>query len=111
VDEELPENRRTVMSNFKHLFKPIRIGPVEVPNRICHVPTDISASHIDGSVSDRDIWHHSEIAKGGTGSLSMTTIIYPVLPDWQQPCTVMEPNAQYSFSIPAARQPCRGRVS
>jgi 2,4-dienoyl-CoA reductase-like NADH-dependent reductase (Old Yellow Enzyme family)/thioredoxin reductase len=55
------------MSQFKHLFEPIRIGPVEVPNRICHVPTDISASHIDGSVSDRDIWHHSEIAKGGTG--------------------------------------------
>jgi len=55
------------MSQFKHLFEPINIGPVEVPNRICHEPTDISASHIDGSVSERDIWHHSEIAKGGTG--------------------------------------------
>ena len=55
------------MSAFKYLFEPIRVGPMEVPNRICHVPTDISSSHIDGSVSDRDIWHHSEIAKGGTG--------------------------------------------
>jgi len=43
------------------------IGGVEIPNRICHVPTDISSSHIDGSVSDRDIYHHSEVAKGGTG--------------------------------------------
>jgi hypothetical protein len=52
---------------FTHLFEPIMIGPVEVPNRICHVPTDISSSRIDGSVSERDIAHHGEIAKGGTG--------------------------------------------
>jgi 2,4-dienoyl-CoA reductase-like NADH-dependent reductase (Old Yellow Enzyme family)/thioredoxin reductase len=52
---------------FTHLFQPIRIGPVEIPNRICHVPTDISSSHIDGSVSSRDIAHHTEVAKGGCG--------------------------------------------
>jgi 2,4-dienoyl-CoA reductase-like NADH-dependent reductase (Old Yellow Enzyme family)/thioredoxin reductase len=55
------------MNNFKHLFEPIRIGPVVVANRICHVPTDISSSHRDGSVSSRDIHHHEEVAKGGTG--------------------------------------------
>jgi 2,4-dienoyl-CoA reductase-like NADH-dependent reductase (Old Yellow Enzyme family) len=52
---------------FTRLFGPIRIGHVEIPNRICHVPTDISSSHADGSVSERDIEHHREIAKGGTG--------------------------------------------
>ena len=55
------------MSAFKHLFEPIRIGQMEIPNRICHVPTDISSSHVDGSVSGRDISHHTAIAKGGTG--------------------------------------------
>ena len=55
------------MTAFKHLFQPIRIGPVEIANRICHVPTDVSSSHIDGSVSSRDIHHHEEVAKGGTG--------------------------------------------
>ena len=55
------------MSTFPHLFEPIMIGPVEVPNRICHVPTDISSAHADGSVSVRDIHHHATIAKGGTG--------------------------------------------
>ena len=55
------------MSEFINLFKPIFIGSLEVPNRIVHVPTDISSSHADGSVSSRDIYHHSEIAKGGTG--------------------------------------------
>jgi 2,4-dienoyl-CoA reductase-like NADH-dependent reductase (Old Yellow Enzyme family)/thioredoxin reductase len=55
------------MSSFTHLFRPIMIGRVEVPNRICHVPTDISSSHVDGSVSGRDISHHETIARGGTG--------------------------------------------
>jgi 2,4-dienoyl-CoA reductase-like NADH-dependent reductase (Old Yellow Enzyme family)/thioredoxin reductase len=55
------------MSQFTYLFEPIIIRNVEVPNRICHVPTDISSSHIDGSVSERDLWHHREIAKGGSG--------------------------------------------
>ena len=55
------------MAAFKHLFEPIRIGNVEVPNRICHVPTDISSSHVDGAVSERDIRHHENLARGGTG--------------------------------------------
>jgi len=55
------------MSFFKYLFEPIMIGGMEIPNRICHVPTDISSAHADGSVSARDIHHHATIAKGGTG--------------------------------------------
>lgn len=55
------------MEAYPHLFSPIRIGNVLVPNRVCHVPTDISSSNADGSVSERDIRHHSEVAKGGTG--------------------------------------------
>lgn len=55
------------MEHFEHLWKPIQIGNMLVPNRICHVPTDVSSSNADGSVSERDIHHHSEIAKGGTG--------------------------------------------
>ncbi len=55
------------MTKYAHLFKPITIGNMVVPNRIVHVPTDISSSNADGSVSARDIHHHAEIAKGGTG--------------------------------------------
>lgn len=51
----------------KYLFEPIEIGNMVVPNRICHVPTDIGASYSNGEVSERDIYHHSQIAKGGTG--------------------------------------------
>ena len=55
------------MSNYKNLFNPIWIGNMLVPNRVVHVPTDVSSSNADGSVSERDIAHHSEIAKGGAG--------------------------------------------
>jgi len=53
--------------HFPHLFSPIRIGNFVVPNRICHVPTDISSANADGSVNQRVITYHEQIAKGGCG--------------------------------------------
>ena len=52
---------------FPHLFTPIQIGNFIVSNRICHVPTDISSANADGSVNQRVITYHEEIAKGGCG--------------------------------------------
>lgn len=52
---------------YPHLFSPIRIGNFEVPNRICHVPTDISSANADGSVNQRVIAYHEQVAKGGCG--------------------------------------------
>ena len=52
---------------YKALFEPIEIGNMLVPNRICHVPTDIGMSYMTGEASDRDVHHHSQIAKGGAG--------------------------------------------
>ncbi|MEI7743249.1 MAG: NAD-binding protein [Chloroflexota bacterium] len=52
---------------YPNLFSPLQMGNIELPNRIVHVPTDISSSHADGEVSERDIHHHGDIAKGGTG--------------------------------------------
>ena len=55
------------MGHFPNLFSPIVLGGLDLPNRIVHVPTDISSSHADGEVSERDIHHHTDIARGGTG--------------------------------------------
>jgi len=52
---------------FEHIFSPIKIGKITVPNRVVHVPTDISSANADGSVNDRVIAYHEEIAKGGCG--------------------------------------------
>jgi len=38
-----------------------------LPNRIAMVPTDISSANADGSVNQRVITYHEEIAKGGCG--------------------------------------------
>lgn len=52
---------------YKNLFKPIMIGNMQVPNRIVHVPTDISSGSANGEVTQRVCDYHEEIAKGGTG--------------------------------------------
>jgi len=52
---------------FEHLFSPIKIGNIIIPNRIVHVPTDISSANADGSVNDRVVAYHEEIARGGCG--------------------------------------------
>jgi len=52
---------------YPHLFTHIRIGNFEVANRICHVPTDISSANADGSVNQRVITYHEQVAKGGCG--------------------------------------------
>jgi len=53
--------------DYPHLFRPLRIGNFQVANRVCHVPTDISSANADGSVNERVIRYHEEIAKGGCG--------------------------------------------
>jgi 2,4-dienoyl-CoA reductase-like NADH-dependent reductase (Old Yellow Enzyme family)/thioredoxin reductase len=53
--------------HYPHLFSPIRIGNFEAANRICHVPTDISSANADGSVNQRVITYHEQVAKGGCG--------------------------------------------
>jgi 2,4-dienoyl-CoA reductase-like NADH-dependent reductase (Old Yellow Enzyme family)/thioredoxin reductase len=52
---------------FPHLFSPIKIGNFMVPNRIAMAPTDTSTGNADGSVSQRTITFHEEVAKGGCG--------------------------------------------
>ena len=52
---------------FPHLFSPIKIGNFMAPNRIAMAPTDTSTGNADGSVSQRTITFHEEVAKGGCG--------------------------------------------
>ncbi len=54
-------------NRFPHLFSPIQIGNFTVPNRIAMVPTDISSANADGSVNQRVITYHEQVAKGGCG--------------------------------------------
>ncbi|MBI4337781.1 MAG: FAD-dependent oxidoreductase [Chloroflexi bacterium] len=51
---------------FPHLFSPVRIGPITVPNRVYFGPHGKSYA-VDGKPSDRHINYWVERAKGGIG--------------------------------------------
>ena len=52
---------------FTHLFTPLRIGEMEVPNRIVMLPMTTGYCEADESVGDRLIDFYEERAKGGAG--------------------------------------------
>ena len=53
--------------NFPHLFAPLQVGPMRVPNRICETTNTINSSKIPGLIDEHFIEHHVAKARGGTG--------------------------------------------
>ncbi len=54
---------------FKKLFEPIKIGPVEIPNRIALIPMNIHFSECNGYTGDEYTCFFTARARGGTGLL------------------------------------------
>jgi 2,4-dienoyl-CoA reductase-like NADH-dependent reductase (Old Yellow Enzyme family)/thioredoxin reductase len=52
---------------FKHLFTPLKIGNMELPNRIVMLPMTTGYCETDETVGDRFIDFFAERAKGGAG--------------------------------------------
>jgi 2,4-dienoyl-CoA reductase-like NADH-dependent reductase (Old Yellow Enzyme family) len=52
---------------MKKLFEPIKIGKMEIKNRIAFAPTHMGTAAGDGSVSDQTLCHYVARAKGGVG--------------------------------------------
>ncbi|MDY0065782.1 MAG: FAD-dependent oxidoreductase [Steroidobacteraceae bacterium] len=63
------------MSNvkFEHLFTPLQVGPMRVPNRICETTNTINSSMVPGMIDENFIAHHVAKAKGGTGWIGSET--------------------------------------
>ncbi len=55
------------MTQLKHLFSPISIGPMELPNRIVMPAMGSHQGNPDGSLSDATIGYYAARAKGGAG--------------------------------------------
>ena len=55
------------MSNYPHLFEPIQIGNVTIPNRIALEPMLLEVGEHDGTAGERLIAYYEERAKGGVG--------------------------------------------
>lgn len=58
---------------FKHLFAPMQVGPMRVPNRICETTNTINSSMIPGEIDENFIAHHGAKARGGTGWIGSET--------------------------------------
>lgn len=52
---------------YEKLFTPIKIGSVEIKNRICMAPMLMGFGQIDGKATDQLMDYYEERAKGGTG--------------------------------------------
>jgi len=66
------------MEKFKYALSPIKIGKVELKNRIVMPPMGTNLANADGSVSPETIAYYRERAKGGVGLICVeTTAIMP----------------------------------
>lgn len=54
---------------FPNLFKPGKIGTLELKNRIAKAPQSSGMNNKDGTVSERAIRYYRDQAKGGTGMI------------------------------------------
>ena len=59
------------MSDFSSLFTPIKIGTMELPNRIVMAPMTVDYGLPDETPSDRQIAYYGERAAGGVGMIGL----------------------------------------
>jgi 2,4-dienoyl-CoA reductase-like NADH-dependent reductase (Old Yellow Enzyme family)/thioredoxin reductase len=65
------------MAEFEHLFRPIQIGTMTVPNRIAVTTYSINAGRADGLPDQPFREHHVERARGGAGWIGGETWVLP----------------------------------
>lgn len=63
---------------FAHLFTPLQVGPMRVPNRICETTNTINSSMTPGMIDEHFIAHHVAKARGGTGWIGSETWLLDV---------------------------------
>ena len=64
---------------YPHLFSPLRIGELEIKNRIAMAPMGVEIIDDDGEVRERVIRYYEERARGGAGLLisEVCAVAYP----------------------------------
>ena len=86
-----------IVANFENLFNPIKIGNVELKNRLLMLPMTTGFSEADNTVGERLIDFYAERAKGG-----VSLIIVPFDPiDMGSP---LNPGLYHDRFIPDARK-------
>ncbi|MBM4267070.1 MAG: FAD-dependent oxidoreductase [Deltaproteobacteria bacterium] len=65
------------MSAAEHLFRPLQVGPMRVPNRIVETTYSINSGRADGLPDAPFIEHHLRRARGGAGWIGNETWLLP----------------------------------
>lgn len=67
-------------AKFPNLTRPLRIGPMEVKNRMALTAMGASLAEEDGSCGERILAYHREQARGGLGlvTLGVTGVAFPI---------------------------------
>lgn len=60
-------------TQFHHLFSPLQVGPMRVPNRICETTNTINSSRVPGEIDEHFRAHHAAKARGGAGWIGSET--------------------------------------
>jgi 2,4-dienoyl-CoA reductase-like NADH-dependent reductase (Old Yellow Enzyme family) len=60
---------------FENIFKPIKIGPVELKNRIALAPMNETMSGVSGEVTEQMLSYFAARAKGGSGLVSTGAVM------------------------------------
>lgn len=62
---------------FPHLFSPLKLGSITLPNRLVMAPHGVVFSGGYGNGADRVVDYHIERAKGGAGLIVMSNFLMP----------------------------------
>ena len=63
--------------NFENIFKPIQIGPMNVPNRFVVPPMGNNFANTDGTLSEKSKNYYAARAKGGFGLITIeSSVVY-----------------------------------
>jgi 2,4-dienoyl-CoA reductase (NADPH2) len=55
------------VKKYPHIFSPIKIGKLEIKNRIKYASTETNFNYRDGYVSDKEVGYMEAQARGGAG--------------------------------------------
>lgn len=55
------------MSVYEHIFQPLTVRRMTIPNRIIMPPMGTNFAEVDGSMNDEHITYYEQRARGGTG--------------------------------------------
>ncbi len=90
---------------YANLFRPIKIGSMELPNRVVHAPTDICSGTATGEVNERVVAYYEEVAKGGTGFV----IVGASSPDMETGrCSITALSVDQDYFIPGLARLAEG---